>query len=46
MERETFSYYLPPIYNTIPERDLTLREVWEYISGRELLDVGRRNQET
>ena len=46
MKRELFTYFLPSIYNTLPERDLTLREVWEYISGRDLLDISRRNPKT
>lgn len=45
MKEERFSYFLPPISNTIPQRDLTLREVWEYISGRKVLDVYRVNRE-
>lgn len=44
MKKEIFSYFLPPVSNTTPERDLTLREVWEYISGRDSLDVQRRNK--
>ncbi len=46
MKKERFSYYLPPISNTLPERDLTLEDVWKYISGRSLLDVFRRNPQT
>ena len=44
MKEERFSYFLPPGTNTTPERDLSLREVWEYISGRDSLDVQRRNK--
>ena len=41
MNNEKFSYYLPPFGNTIPERSLTLREVWEFITGRKTLQVQR-----
>ena len=41
MNTEKFSYYLPPITNCIPERSLTLREVWEFITGRKPLQVQR-----
>jgi replicative DNA helicase len=46
MKREIFTYFLPPVYNTLPEKDLSLREVWEYISGRELLDVYKTDPKT
>ena len=40
MGKEKFSYFLPPIWNTDPEKDpLSLEEVWSYISGKETLWV-------
>ena len=41
MGKEQFSYFIPPIWNTIPDRSLSLEEVWEYISGRKTLDIFR-----
>ena len=46
MNSEKFSYYLPPQYNTTPERSLTLREVWEYITRKKTLQVRRVNTRT
>jgi hypothetical protein len=43
---ERFSYFLPPIWNTAPDRDLTLEEVWEYISGRKTLQISRKDTQT
>ena len=46
MGTEKFSFFLPPINNTSPDRSLSLEEVWKYISGREILEVRRRNLKT
>ena len=42
MDKERFSYFLPPVWNTDPDGVLTLEEVWEYLSGRKTLDVSRK----
>ena len=38
---DRFSYFLPPVTNTHPDRSLSLEKVWGYISGRETLRVLR-----
>lgn len=43
---ERFSYYLPPVFNTIPSRELSLREVWGYITGEQSLGVERMDART
>lgn len=46
MEKERFSYFLPPITNTTPEEiPLSLEELRGYISGEETLWVWRRGEE-
>lgn len=44
MKEDRFSYFLPPIGNTIPDRLLSLESIWEYISGRKDLEVRRRTK--
>ena len=46
MDKERFSYFLPPIWNTTPARVLSLEEVWEYVTGRKTLDVYREDTST
>jgi len=46
MDKERFSYFLPPIWNTTPARVLSLEEVWEYVTGRKILDVYREDTST
>lgn len=46
MDKERFSYFLPPIWNTTPARSLSLEEVWEYVTGRKILDVHREDTST
>lgn len=46
MDKERFSYFLPPIWNTTPARVLSLEEVWEYVTGRKTLDVYQENPQT
>ena len=46
MSTEKFSYYLPPVFNTSPDRELSLREVWEYITGAVPLQVERTDSRT
>jgi hypothetical protein len=46
MSTEKFSYYLPPVFNTSPDRELSLREVWEYITGAVSLQVERIDTRT
>lgn len=46
MDKERFSYFLPPIWNTTPARVLSLEEVWEYVTGRKILDVYREDTTT
>jgi replicative DNA helicase len=42
MNKEKFSYFLPLIKNTYPDKVLTLVEVWEYITGRKPLEISRK----
>lgn len=42
MDKERFSYFLPPVWNTDPDGVFTLEETWEYISGRKTLEVSRK----
>ena len=46
MGKERFSYFLPPVWNTAPDRVLSLEEVWEYVSGRKILQVERKDTQT
>ena len=46
MSKEQFSYFLPPISQTVSQGDLTLEEVWEYLTGRKSLDVWSINPKT
>lgn len=46
MDKERFSYFLPPIWNTTPARVLSLEGVWEYVTGRKTLDVYREDTST
>ena len=46
MSIERFSYFLPPVWNTAPDRVLSLEEVWEDITGRNILQVSRRDPQT
>ena len=43
MNKEQFSFFLPPISQTVSQGDLTLEEVWEYITGRKSLEVWSLN---
>ena len=43
---ERFSYFLPPVWNTTPDRVLSLEEVWEYISGRKTLQISRKDTQS
>lgn len=44
MGKEQFSYFRPPIQDTLPDKALTIGEVWEYISGKEILWIERRGE--
>ena len=46
MGKERFSYFLPPVWNTAPDRVLSLEEVWEYVSGRKTLQISRKDTQS
>ena len=43
--KDRFSYFLPPIWRDSSPQTLSLEAVWEYVSGRQTLQVERVNKE-
>lgn len=44
MDKERFSYFNPPVQNTTPDKTLSLREVWEFITGKERLPLIKHSE--